>query len=184
MVGGRGGFLDRHYALRAQEVGTGTITTAKGLVEVMREHVPSDSLFEEQFRTARVSKGWLARYYLRALDLAMKGESEPEVLANEDQQILNLEHILPKTPGDQWAIDEDTALACQNKLGNLVLLQASKNVAVGNNSFDEKKSVYANSIIKITSQVAEYDQWTVEQINDRQEKMAKLAVKTWPAMVG
>ena len=73
----------------------------------MREHVPADSVFEEQFRTARVSKGWLARYYLRALDLAMKGESEPEVLANDDQQILNVEHILPKRPGDEWTEERD-----------------------------------------------------------------------------
>jgi Protein of unknown function (DUF1524) len=56
---------------------------------------------------------------------------------------------------------------------------------LGNNGFDDKKKVYSDSIIKITSQVAEYDQWTADAITtDRQTKMAKLAVKTWPAIIG
>lgn len=180
IVGGRGGFLDRIYSLRAQDIGTGTITTAEQLAKAMREYVPQDVTFEESFKTARVSRTWLARYYLRCLDLAMSSETEPETIANKNKEVLTLEHIMPRHPGPGWDVEEEVALACQNRLGNMALLRASQNVEVGNNNFDEKKKAYNGSVLPITRQVLEYDEWTNEKVNDRQAKMAKLAVKTWP----
>jgi hypothetical protein len=49
IAGGRGGLLDRNYALRAQEITTGKIKTAKALADAMTEVVPSDALFEAAF---------------------------------------------------------------------------------------------------------------------------------------
>lgn len=179
VVGGRGGFLDSHYAQRAYEIGSGSVKSVKELADRMKAYLPNDLSFEEAFATARVSKSWLARYYLRALDLAMVGETEPEVLANVDKEILNTEHILPKTPGDDWDVEQELALACQNRLGNLALLKASKNVSLGNSGFNVKKKEYAKSVLSITNQITHYDKWTLDEINDRQKKMAKLAVKVW-----
>ena len=142
--------------------------------------MPQDVVFEDSFRTARVSKTWLARYYLRSLDLTMSGETEPESIANRNKEVLTLEHILPRHPGPEWNVEEEVALACQNRLGNLALLRASKNVEIGSDSFTEKIQAYEHSNLSITRQVLEYDRWTNEEVNDRQSKMAKLAVKTWP----
>jgi Protein of unknown function DUF262/Protein of unknown function (DUF1524) len=180
IVGGRGGFLDRIYSLRAQEVGTGVVITAKQLEAVMRDQVPQDVAFEESFRTARVSRTWLARYYIRCLDLAMSGETEPETIANRNKEVLTLEHILPHRPGPAWSIDEEVATALQNRLGNMTLLRATKNVEAGNRSFDDKKKFFHGSTLPITRQVLEYNGWSSEQVNDRQSKMAKLAIRTWP----
>ena len=179
IVGGRGGYLDRIYSLRAQDIGTGKVQTAKQLAEAMREHIPQDVAFEQAFKTARVARTWLARYYLRCLDLAMSGENEPESIVNRNKETVTLEHILPRNPGDDWDIEQDVAVACQNRLGNMTLLSASKNVSAGNSSFDEKKKTYAESALPITRQTSEYGNWTIEEINDRQAKMSKLAVKTW-----
>ncbi|MBI4191438.1 MAG: HNH endonuclease [Betaproteobacteria bacterium] len=66
------------------------------------------------------------------------------------------------------------------RLGNMVLLRASENVELGNSGFSKKKREYAKSSILITKQSAEYSAWTLVQINDRQNKMAKVAVRTWP----
>jgi len=62
------GFLDEHYAERAYLIGTGKIKKAAELRASLDKEVPTDSQFEQAFATARVSKQYLARYYLRALD--------------------------------------------------------------------------------------------------------------------
>ena len=111
VVGGRGGTLDRYYGLRAQDVSTGKIKTAKKLVKAMEELVPSDATFEAVFADARVSQAHLARYYLRSLERHAKGQPEPELIPNDDETI-NLEHILPMVPGDDWHdIDLEVAKA-------------------------------------------------------------------------
>ena len=180
IVGGRGGFLDRIYSLRAQDIGTGKVKTAKQLVKQMREHIHQDVQFEEAFKTASVSRIWLARYYLRCLDLTLSSKAEPEIVANRNKEALTLEHILPQRPGPDWNIEEDVAQTYYRRLGNMALLQAQKNVSAGNKGFAEKKAVYGKSTLPITKQVAKYDDWTTNEINERQAKMAKLAPTTWP----
>jgi hypothetical protein len=64
-------------------------------------------------------------------------------------------------------------------LGNMVLLKASLNHDLGNASFNEKQKVFEASAYSITNGVAEYDQWTMNEIRDRQAKIAKIATKTW-----
>lgn len=181
IVGGRGGNLDRIYSLCAQDIGTGKVQTAKQLTNQMREHIPQDVPFEEAFKTASVSRNWLARYYLRCLDLTLSKESEPERIANRNKEVVNLEHILTYPPGPDWNIGEDVAKAHYRRLGNLVLLQATKNVEADRDGFADKKKIYAKSKLPITKQAAEYENWTIDEINDRQKKMAKLAVKAWPS---
>jgi hypothetical protein len=180
IAGGRGGFLDRLYGLRAQEVGQHKITTAKQLFDAMREHVPNDTLFREKFWKATVSQGWLARYYLKTLDAVMSGESEPEWVANPEVEVINLEHILPKAPGPAWKTDPEIAAANVKRLGNMVLMQASKNNNVGNDSFAIKRKEYEGSGFVITNAVATYDKWTPIEIDDRQAKLAEVALEAWP----
>jgi hypothetical protein len=178
--GGRGGVLDRNYSLRAHEIGTKKITKAKQLADAMRDIVPNDQTFEEDFKKARVSQAFLARYYLRTLDLTMRGDHEPEYVANPEADVVNLEHVVPKNPGATWKMDAETAAACERRLGNMVLLQATKNVAAGNSTFTEKKKTFAQSDFHVTKEVAKYATWGLTEINKRQAKLAKLALKSWP----
>ena len=175
--------LDRQYSLRAQEVGTGDIKTAEELYESMREYVPTDSEFEDAFAIARVSKQFLARYYLRAIDKTLKDDPEPEFVQSEDESMITLEHIMPIKVTEAWDVDSDTTLMAQKLLGNMVLLRATKNVALGNGPFEEKKKEYAESSYLVTSQVGNYDAWTIEEIRHRQAELAKIAVKTWPLRI-
>jgi hypothetical protein len=179
IFGGRGGMLDTQYSIRAREVGTGQITTARELREAMRTYVPSDREFEVAFATARVSRVYLARYYLRALENTAKQLLQPEYVANESVADITLEHVMPLTTGDDWDVDDDLAEATQKFLGNMVLLRASQNRELANMSFDEKKSVYRRSGYELTKQVAEYEKWTPDEIKSRQARLAALAVKTW-----
>jgi hypothetical protein len=181
IFGGRGGFLDEHYAAKAFDVGTKKITTARELRDAMKDIVPTDKQFEDAFATARVSKGYLARYYLRALDKTLSGEPDPEFIANDDYDVTNLEHIVPLTPGPDWKISADEATSLQALVGNLTLMSARKNVAIGNSSFSDKVKVYKESAYKITNTLEQYQAtFGAEEIKKRQIELSKLAVKTWP----
>jgi len=181
IVGTRGGVLDRAYALRANEMSNGQIETAKGLLDALSDVLPTDALFEAAFAEARVSNERLARYYLRALELKRKNSPEPEFVPNDEENSINLEHILPENPGAHWRVfNPETASAFHKRIGNLAILQAKRNSIVGNNSFAEKKPVLKASAFMLTSDVAKYDRWGAEEITERQKELAKLAVSTWP----
>jgi Protein of unknown function DUF262/Protein of unknown function (DUF1524) len=179
IFGGRGGMLDMQYSLRARDVGTKQITKARELRDAMKTYVPSDAEFEGAFAVARVSRAYQARYYLRALENASKQMAQPEYVPNESVVDINLEHVMPLSSGEDWEIDDDMAETTQNLLGNMVLLKSTQNRDLGNLPFAEKKLVYAKSGYDLTKRVAGYDQWTSDEIRDRQAKLAKLAVKTW-----
>jgi hypothetical protein len=182
--GGGGGNLDRYYGLRAFEIDQREITTARALREKMRNVVPNDEAFTRGFQTASVRRAPIARYYLRAIEMALEGEKDPELIPTQDTNVLNLEHILPINPSQAWGITEDVASANYKRLGNMTLLHAGDNVGAANNTFVDKKPVYAGSPLEITKALAVYDAWGPNQIDDRQGKLAELAVRIWPLTFG
>lgn len=178
--GGRGGRLEEAYAERGKEITEGKITTTKKLAEAMKDKIPSDRQFQEEFAVAQVQKTKLARYYLRALELKIKGDPEPEFVPNEGPAI-NLEHILPQNPGQGWGkLPSDVVRTYYSRLGNMVLLQAAKNTAIGNKKFTDKLPVLKTSAYVLTKEAANATTWGVKEIDARQRKLAGLAVKTWP----
>lgn len=184
IVGGRGGLLDRHYALKAQEIGTAKITTAKELAKSLEDIAPTDEAFELEFSTARVSDGNLARYYLRAIENAASQLPSPEVMTLEDRTKLNLEHILPENPGNNWPdFSEEDAEALYRRIGNMVLMLASKNSLIGNGPFSQKRPHLAASGLSLTKMAGKESVWRKEQIIARQKELARQAVKTWPITV-
>lgn len=184
IVGGRGGLLDRNYALVAEKVGTGKVKTVKELAKEMQDVVPADATFEAAFAEARVSQTFLARYYLRALELKRKQDPEPELIPNEEQEVITLEHVLPENPESNWPeIEAEVASAYYRRLGNLVLLKATKNSLIGNSTFADKKPLLKLSEYKLTSEVAANRTWGIREIQERQANLAKLAVATWPLIV-
>jgi uncharacterized protein with ParB-like and HNH nuclease domain len=177
--GGRGGALEESYAEQSKQIYDGKIKTTKQLANALVKVIPSDSQFEAEFALTQISKSKLARYLLRSLELKEKGNPEPEFVPNEET-VINLEHILPENPSDKWNhLDADTARAYYKRLGNMVLLQATKNNAIGNKGFDVKKPILKASEYNLTSQVAKNAVWGATEINKRQKKLAELAVKTW-----
>jgi hypothetical protein len=182
--GGRSGTLEEHYSLAAQEVASTKIKDTHSLAAKLSSIVPIDASFKQAFATATVSKRSLARYYLRALELKHKGDPEPEWVPNDDASDVNLEHVLPERPGTNYPIIPlDLAAALYPRIGNLALLQNTKNNDLGNKAFGDKKPILQQSTFVLTSQIADYGDWGLNEINDRQNKLADLAVKTWPLTV-
>jgi len=184
IAGGRGGLLDRNYAIAAQQIGTGKITTTKELAKSMQDVVPTDAVFQAAFADARISQSFLARYFLRVLEMKVKKDPEPELIPNEDQEVINLEHVLPENPGANWpTIDAEVAAAVYRRIGNMVLLKATPNSVIGNQSFAAKKPTFEASGYDLTKDVASKLVWGVKEIAERQAELAILAVQTWPIVV-
>ncbi len=179
IYGGRGGLLDTQYSLRAMDVGTNAIATASALRDAMQKHVPTDAEFEAAFATARVSRARLARYYLRAIEKTRQGTKDAEFVPNEEVEAVNLEHVLPLNPGDEWDIESDKAEAAQKLIGNMALMASGENVANANEAFTKKKAAYAKSKFETTKELASYATWDTNSIQKRQADLAKTAVKTW-----
>jgi hypothetical protein len=173
-----GGALEQQFSERAKEVSSGEITNTAHL-KVKLNGVPSDTQFKEAFESTSVSKQYLARYYLMTLEKAKNGQENPELIPNADTSAVNLEHVLPKSPDDTWDMDQETHRAYLKRLGNLAILSNKLNSEIGNSSFTIKKEYYAKSSFELTKNLAEYDKWTVDSINQRQRELAELAVKTW-----
>ena len=92
----RSGSIESSMAHIANYVFSGQTQSAQELKSKLHSVTPLDEEFRSVFETTRVSKAQLARYYLRCLEQAARGEKEPWFLPTEDPTIINLEHILPK----------------------------------------------------------------------------------------
>jgi len=91
----------------AFKVFTSEITTAAEIRKQVGDILPIDEAFRKSFEIATVSKSQFARYYLRSLEMAAKSESTPWFIPNDDQQVINLEHVLPSAPEANWPPIED-----------------------------------------------------------------------------
>ena len=59
-------------------------------------------------------------------------------------------------------------------------MKTKENNDFKSSTFDIKKEKFNESELWITNMIAEnYDEWNIENIKDRQNKLADLAVKTW-----
>lgn len=180
--GGLGsGAIETHNCAAAKEIRSKTITTAARVLRRLQNVIPTDAQFRASFLTCGVSKAFLARYYLRALEQQAMGIDEPELVPNDNAEVVNLEHVLPQKPSNQWAhvpVDEQSIMV--TRLGNLALLKTKINTRAGNDGFVYKSRFYAQSAYELTKTIATERAWDKAAIDRRQQRMADLAVKTWP----
>jgi hypothetical protein len=177
----RSGSVEQPLSFAANEIFTGKITTPADLKKRLHDVTPNDEEFRVEFETARVSKAQLARYYLRSLEMAAKGEGEPWFMPTNDRSVINLEHVLPKKPEGNWPqFNEDEVGVFVNRLGNQALMRASDNSDLRSATFSDKKQTYASSPYVLTSQIGDLDQWNADSVAVRQKSLAHLAITAWP----
>jgi hypothetical protein len=175
------GTLERQFSEKATQISAGLISDAKSLRTAMKSYVPIDQEFEVEFGTTSVSNA-ISRYLLHVLERSKAGIKQPELVGNPNPDEVSLEHILPKNPAPKtWTdFEPETTSVWARKLGNLCLLASDENGAATNAEFSSKKPIYAKSNLKLTSGVADYSKWDAKSIQERQKKLAELAVNTWP----
>lgn len=177
----RSGKIEESLASAAHGVYRGNLPRIEDLKTQLSSIIPNDFKFQQSFETAIVSKAALARYYLRSLESAAKDTPDPWFVPREDKQAINLEHVLPEKPEDNWPqFDKEEVATYWRRIGNMVLMQLKDNSALKSAKFSEKVDVYKNSPYILTSQVATLSEWTVHAINKRQRILAEIALKAWP----
>ncbi|WUJ71035.1 DUF262 domain-containing protein [Kribbella soli] len=126
----------------------------------------------------------IRKYVLLRLDEALADHSG----VTYDFPIITVEHVLPQTPGkgSQWLTvfpqaDRDK---WTHKIGNLVLLNRSKNSEAQNYDFDKKKSRYFQgrrgvTTFALTSQVLSHANWTPTIVEQRQADLTGILFEEW-----
>ncbi|PRF47606.1 DUF262 domain-containing protein, partial [Burkholderia multivorans] len=180
VTGAGGGTLESAYSDAARKIFTGEIKTATAFGKELQKIIPNDEAFKASFKTARSSKPFLARYYMTTLERAVNGEENCELVPNENVTAVNLEHVLPENPEENWPhVEPDVAAAYSKRLGNLAILSTALNTEIGNKGFEEKRKILATSQFKLTNGIANYASWGPAEIDARQATLADLAVKAW-----
>jgi hypothetical protein len=188
--GSRSGVTEKALGDAAHAITVQRFKTAAELADALIGVVPSDARFHGAFSRKALVSARQSRFILRQLE-AQAREGKPEALEEpvSDTAMLTLEHILPKNPlakdgWDHFTVDERKAYCY--RLGNMVLLDAKDNGAIGDKPFKEKRPAYQKSKnFVLTADVVDRTEtdpslWTVAHITARQGRLADLAVKRWP----
>lgn len=185
---GRTGRLEIQSALVASGVHSGRLSSPRAAWEQLRTLVPPDDEFLDDFTRYEETTTAVARWILRELEIEARRQASPEKGAQlapiSDPDSVNLEHILPKNPGEPWRTpgdnDPEFQEECRLRLGNMCLLDRPSNRAQGSKRFSEKQKVYSQSAFVLTRQVAEeYLTWDRASLDHRQSRLAKLALAVW-----
>ena len=124
----------------------------------------------------------LARYILLRLDTILSKGS-----AFDDFPIVTVEYVLPPNPApcsvwEEWFPSQKEHKKYVNRLGNLVLLSRKKNSGASNYDFEKKKSYFATKGISpfvLTTKILDYEKWTPDVVEARQEELMGILKKTW-----
>lgn len=148
----------------------------------LKEIYPDDSSFKTAFMHKEISKPSTARYILREIANKIQGNTIQSI--EENEKLVTLEHIMPKSHTQHWLrytkLDVEQYNSSINLIGNLALLEKGKNKTAARASFDEKKKVaYSKSEIDLTKKLCNFNKWGIEEIKKRQKTLAQFAVKIW-----
>jgi len=171
--------LERIYSDAAMAVRKHGKKNVKAIFDLVKTVYIDDPRFTENFASATFGKAELARYILVELNNAM--EKDRALGAKED--VVSLEHIMPKNPGKEWVNavhPKDDPDAWLEAIGNLTLLEKPVNRGLGNKDFRTKKEKgYNSSKLALNAAVATKTKWTWKEIEERSKALAEVAKDVW-----
>jgi hypothetical protein len=172
---------ERVYNATAQKVSKGELPTLNAVLQALKPVYPDDEIFkaafaEKSFDTRNTRNARMVRYILCALEKQLS-EQEYEF----ESSSFNIEHILPQNSEQGWdAFSDEEQEAMIYRLGNMTLLEKSKNNSLANAGYGVKRPMFTDSGFAIARQIAEEnDTWTAGRILARQKNMANVAKTVW-----
>ena len=176
--------LEPVYHEAAKAVLDGRATDPATLFERLESIYVDDAKFRNDFALLSVDTGGqrkkLVKYIFARLEEDVSGRS-----CDPDTDPATIEHILPENPLDDWSqhFPRERWEAAVYRLGNLTLLESAANRRVGNATFIEKLGAYSQSAYALTREIPEIapEQWTLELLDARQQRLAERAVPLWRA---
>ena len=175
--GSPSGSIEGWYARAAMKIWNGELSSSEDVYDELKKNIPKDDIFIPQFANAEESNPRIARYYLSELQFAEDGKWP--------DSSMTLEHIMDKEfLGKEHTVTEQEHSENVNKLGNLALIEETDNGRMQDMSYEQKKAIYESkrnpSLTQGITRIAPGKNWVVNDIENRQQKMAQLARKAWP----
>lgn len=138
-----------------------------------------DEEFKNDFANCNINTNkdnQLAKYILSKIELNMSG-----VEPNINSKTLSIEHILPQHPNSNWFdnFDKNNIEHFVFRIGNLTLLETSKNQEIARESFEIKQKAYKISKYKMTQNLDDIIEWNSTEIQKRQKEMSNIAATIW-----
>jgi hypothetical protein len=135
---------------------------------------PSDSTVKESGKNLELKRKqatWLIKNIAQGMQTKTK-----EITFDK----ANLEHIFPENAGADWPNRKELEPFIWH-IGNLTHLGKRMNGKAGNKGFREKSiEHYSKSEIVMTQRIADYEEWTPNEINKRNEELVDQIVRIWP----
>lgn len=175
--------LEQFYPSLAKEIYHGTFTTVEEVVNQVNSEIVSDTVLYEHFNN-KVLNTSKEESVIRFLLKEIYNAVHPEIRINESSREVNLEHILPKNPGEnsQWLIDfenEELRYKATRKIGNLTVLYGKLNSSIKNSDFSIKKDTYNESVIPQNKELASISEWKHPQIDQRTIDLYQQFISIW-----
>jgi len=103
-----------------------------------------------------------------------------------DSPVKSIEHIFPQNPKSNWSAwrgkigrGKKTYIKNVHRLGNLLLLTPPENSSCGNKSFDKKKVIYSDVLLRMKDEIVKKNDWNLKTIIIREKKLIKWAKEIW-----
>ena len=172
---------ERLYNDIAVQLNDGRIANAAQAVQALRPLYPEDGEFRTAFadktlRTTNNRNKRIVRFILFRMEAHLSSRE-----FDIESAKYNIEHVLPENPDEGWPqFDDRQHEAFVYRLGNLTLLETAANRNIGNAGYEQKRPVLEASELQVSSGLAQrYDSWTVDEIQARQNWMARQATSIW-----
>jgi hypothetical protein len=172
--------LERIYGKASASIFKGEIKSARVLFNTfLKEAYLDDDSFKNDFSHKIINTqkyNGLVKYILGKLEVQYGG-NEPDL----DSKQLSVEHILPESPTEEWALNFQGVDIDQYvyRIGNFTLLEANKNREADRKNFDEKKLIYQSSNYRLSTQTIPSEYWTPKYVLARQRELANQALAIW-----
>ena len=139
----------------------------------------NDDSFVEDMKQIAIRENGKAKRFLLGL---VHDQQDDLNIINETRY--TVEHVLPTSDQhlDGWPnFDLQEHKDSVHLLGNLTLLSDADNKpgAAFNRSFERKKTIFENSIISLTKEISGISEWSPDEIQKRQVRLAQSACRVW-----
>ncbi|WP_251159383.1 DUF262 domain-containing protein [Caniella muris] len=175
----------------------GELTYDQALRSVLKEKTGSsrfidDTTFRHSVATRDFYRGVKANMRCYVFDRIENGDSPERVdvvgSMEAEKPTLTIEHVMPQTLTPEWrrALGPEAQEIHEtwvNRIANLTL--TGYNSRYSNKPFSEKRDMedgFSDSRVHLNSWVAAQDEWTLDQLKERNRMMQELFLELWPGV--
>lgn len=167
--------FEKQLSTLARNIYNENVATIDQVLTEISAMIIDDEKFKNDFSTFAIKDRGQIRFLLRHIN----DFKETELKVLDDNNKVHIEHILPQKPQKWTDIDQNEVESYIWRFGNLTLLAQEFNTKASNGTFQDKRSIYELSQIKMTQDLLKFNEWNFEAIDERQKSLAKMALEIW-----